>query len=101
MMKTTILALGLMFSPLAIAEISVDTATGDATFKVDMETVSYVDAVKAAVAGKTVLRCKPKKLNDKKVYFSSSGAPSDLLECTPVELKINPKTGAPKWVNIK
>lgn len=100
-MKHAIIIALLIFSTAVHAEVSIDTDKGNTTFRVKGQTVDSVDAVKAAVAGELVFRCKPKSATGKKIFYSSGSALDEVVECTPVELKINPKTGAPKWSVIK
>ena len=103
-MKLTLIYVALLFVfgiARAHGAVSLDDNKGDTTFRVNGETVSADDAVKAAVAGQDVSRCKPKSLNAKKVYYTSSGTATAVIECTAVELKVNPKTGSPKWSVIK
>lgn len=95
-MKMIILALA-MGPTMAMAKLSLDTDKGNTTFRVNGQVVSSVEALKAAVAGAEVLRCKPKSATGKKVFYTSSGKVDEVVECTKVEVKINPKTGAPSW----
>lgn len=99
-MKALIIALAAV-SSMAQAKVSLDTSTGDTTFRVNNQVVSSVEAMKAAVAGSKVYRCKPKKANAKKITFAGNTQVAEIVECTEVELKINPKSGSPKWVNVK
>lgn len=101
MVRNTIL-IGLVFAAVsATAKVSLDTDRGNTTFRVNGQIVSSVEAMKAAVAGAKVYRCKPKKANDKKITFAGNQQVTEVVECTEVELKINPKTGSPSWKNVK
>lgn len=99
-MKPLILV-GLMLAIPAHADVTMDDDKGNTTFRVQGQVVDAAAATKAAISGAKVYRCKPKAITGKKVWFSGGNATTEVVECTPVELVITPKSGDPKWKVIK
>lgn len=91
----TRLTLALLFAgSVAHAQLTLDNGTGNTTFRVDGREVSAVEAMNAAIAGKTVFKCKPKDAKGEKRFYSQDGkALSEVVECTPQIAKVNAKTG--------
>ena len=96
-MRKLVLVLTAVAAVSGNAAITLDTDKGNTSFRVKGIEVSSVDAVRAAIAGEEVLRCKPKSASGKKVFFAGNGKVAEVVECTPVELKVNPKSGSPTW----
>ena len=91
-------------SGVAEAKLRVGSAKGDYTFRVKGEIVDPDVATAAAHSGETVYRCKAKEAKAKKLYFRAGGEGSgqaELVECTEVDLEINPRTGNSSWKTAK
>lgn len=102
-MKATnlVLAVAMAFSGAVSAKVTLDDDRGDTTFRVGDVEVTAIAALSAAQAGQQVYKCRPKGASGKKKFFGKSGGLEQVVECTPVELKVSAKTGSPKWKTIK
>ena len=101
-MRKLILAAVLAVSFSATAKLTLDTGSTETTFRVDGKTVSAAEAMHAAIAGKTVFKCKPRDAKGNKTFYGENGqALSKVVECTPQDAKINAKTGAVSFKAVK
>jgi hypothetical protein len=88
------MVLGVSSAEQASAKLRVDDGKGETTFRVDGAEVSASQAYLAGAQGKTVLKCKPKDAKGEKEFYGADGkAMGKVVECTPQDLVVNPKTG--------
>lgn len=96
LLVTVLLVFSLWYN--ASSALELDDDKGDTTFRVEGKIVEPDTAILADASGKNVLRCKPKDASGKKAFYTKDGAAlGQIIECSPVEAKVNPKSGNVGW----
>lgn len=101
-MKHLVLAMVMATSVSVSAKVRVDDNRGDKTFKVEGKTVTAAQANVAGAQGKVVEVCKQKDVKGDKAFYGENGQSlGKVVECTKMDLVINPKTGGTSFKKQK